>query len=65
MVFALPGNPASAFVMFHIFVRSALRALGADVPIRTAKARLCIRKHWELDPRPEYLRGIPASAFAC
>ncbi|XP_022652347.1 gephyrin-like isoform X1 [Varroa destructor] len=57
MVFALPGNPASAFVMFHIFVRSALRALGADVPIRTAKARLCIRKHWELDPRPEYLRG--------
>lgn len=27
-VFALPGNPASALVMFHIFVVPALRKLG-------------------------------------
>jgi gephyrin len=27
-IFALPGNPASALVMFHVFVVPALRKLG-------------------------------------
>lgn len=30
LVFALPGNPASTFVGFHLFVRPALRALAGD-----------------------------------
>ncbi|OQR77247.1 gephyrin-like [Tropilaelaps mercedesae] len=58
MVFALPGNPASAFVMFQIFVRAALRALGADKPVRRSKAKLRIATYLELDRRPEFLRGI-------
>lgn len=33
-VFALPGNPASALVTFHIFVVPALRILGGW-PIKT------------------------------
>ena len=35
LVFALPGNPASTFVSFHLFVRPALRALAGDPqPVR-------------------------------
>ena len=33
-LFALPGNPASALVMFHVFVVPALRRLGGYVPER-------------------------------
>ncbi len=31
-VFALPGNPVSAFVCFHIFVRTLLAQMGAALP---------------------------------
>lgn len=38
LVFALPGNPASTFVGFELFVRPALRALaGAPRPVRTPR----------------------------
>src|SRR5688572_26250162 len=41
LVFGLPGNPVSAMVTFHLFVRPAVRALqGADPDIRAARARL-------------------------
>jgi molybdopterin molybdotransferase len=39
LVFGLPGNPVSAMVTFHLFVRPALRALqGADPRGRRAEA---------------------------
>lgn len=41
LVFGLPGNPVSAIVTFHLFVRPALRALqGADPDDRRTTARL-------------------------
>jgi molybdopterin molybdotransferase len=41
LVFGLPGNPVSAMVTFHLFVRPALRALqGADADDRRATATL-------------------------
>jgi molybdopterin molybdotransferase len=41
LVFGLPGNPVSAMVTFHLFVRPALAALqGADPSARTAPATL-------------------------
>ena len=41
LVFGLPGNPVSAMVTFHLFVRPALRALqGADPYPRAATAVL-------------------------
>lgn len=47
-IFALPGNPASALVMFHIFVVPALRKLGGwadekcELPRVRVKVRLCL-----------------------
>ncbi|HEV3376909.1 MAG TPA: gephyrin-like molybdotransferase Glp [Thermoleophilaceae bacterium] len=41
LVFGLPGNPVSAMVAFHLFVRPALAGLqGADPSARTAPATL-------------------------
>jgi molybdopterin molybdotransferase len=48
LVFGLPGNPVSAMVCFHLFVRSALAALqGADPEPPRAGAMLAepIRRH--------------------
>jgi molybdopterin molybdotransferase len=35
LVFGLPGNPVSAMVTFHLFVRPALRALAGAAPADT------------------------------
>ena len=57
-IFGLPGNPVSAFVTFHLFVRPALlRWMGAaDVSPFTLMAGVSERLHNDGD-RPHYLRG--------
>jgi len=58
--FALPGNPVSAFVCFHIFVLPALRHM-CGFPV--AKCKLPVIStilqvdKYTLDPRPEYARA--------
>ncbi|KAJ2852017.1 hypothetical protein IWW36_000596 [Coemansia brasiliensis] len=70
-VFALPGNPVSALVAFHMFVAPALRMISgylidntvADV---TSKLRPSVQAEFidqsvQLDRvRPEYIRGVLA-----
>lgn len=57
-IFGLPGNPVSAFITFHLFVRPALlRWMGAaDVSPFTLTARVAGGFHNDGD-RPHYLRG--------
>jgi molybdopterin molybdotransferase len=57
-IFGLPGNPVSAFITFHLFVRPALlRWMGAvDVSPFTVMARASARLQNDSD-RPHYLRG--------
>ncbi|KAL7282623.1 hypothetical protein ACG7TL_004095 [Trametes sanguinea] len=59
-IFALPGNPASALVMFHVFVIPALRKLGGwpESRCRLPSVRVQIQESLRLDPRPEYHRAI-------
>ena len=59
-LFALPGNPASALVTFHIFVIPALRRLGGwpEARCRLPSVRVQIQESMRLDPRPEYHRAI-------
>lgn len=52
VVFGLPGNPVSAMVTFHLFVRPALRRLaGADPAETRARARLdvAVERHRQRD----------------
>jgi len=59
LVFGLPGNPTSAMVMFHIFVRPAIdRMLGRKRPgLRSARALL--EQEIVLKPgRTQFLRGV-------
>jgi molybdopterin molybdotransferase len=59
LVFGLPGNPTSAMVMFHIFVRPAIDLmLGRKQPgLRSAKAVL--EQEIALRPgRTQFLRGV-------
>jgi molybdopterin molybdotransferase len=39
LVFGLPGNPVSAMITFHLFVRPALRALAGADPAGGTRAR--------------------------
>ncbi|KAI0832725.1 MoaB/Mog domain-containing protein [Trametes gibbosa] len=59
-LFALPGNPASALVMFHIFVIPALRKLGGwpEHRCRLPSVRVEVQESMRLDSRPEYHRAI-------
>lgn len=66
-VFGLPGNPVSAFVTFHVFVRPALlKWLGAaedEITSRTALAEITSPITNKGD-RPHYLRGrVTAGKF--
>ncbi|CRL01104.1 CLUMA_CG014218, isoform A [Clunio marinus] len=58
--FALPGNPVSAYVTFHIFVLPALRFMcgfpKTKCQLPTINAILQKDKY-TLDPRPEYARA--------
>lgn len=58
LVFALPGNPASALVTFHIFVVPALRRLGGWPVARSQLPRVQakVQHAMLLDPRVEFHR---------
>lgn len=64
-VFALPGNPASALVTFHVFVVPALRKL-SGWPIarcQLPRVRVLLQSDMPLDPRVEFHRvSIEATA---
>jgi len=57
-VFALPGNPASALVMFYVFVVPALRRLGGwdERSCSLPRVSVQIMDSMPLDPRPEFHR---------
>ncbi|KAJ7668136.1 MoaB/Mog domain-containing protein [Mycena rosella] len=59
-LFALPGNPASALVMFHVFVLPALRRLGGWPAARCQLPRVPVRlaSAMALDPRTEFHRVV-------
>jgi gephyrin len=55
-IFALPGNPASALVTFHLFVLPSLRqAAGLKKP-ELSICKVSLAQDVKLDPRPEYHR---------
>ena len=54
-VFGLPGNPLSAFVMFHVFVlRAAARLRASDWPLRQIHLPLAQPLHRRKDDRLEF-----------
>jgi gephyrin len=55
-IFALPGNPASALVTFHLFVLPALRKASGIEPPALPIAPVVVQQDIKLDPRPEYHR---------
>ena len=58
LLFALPGNPASALVTFHLFVLPALRKSAGHYPHELPRVKARIVSDMVLDPRPEYHRVI-------
>ncbi|KAJ2005329.1 hypothetical protein GGI04_002295 [Coemansia thaxteri] len=64
LLFALPGNPVSALVAFHVLVAPAIRKLaGHNVPraLRPSVAAVFIGPEWPLDAaRPEFVRAALA-----
>ncbi|KAH0613982.1 uncharacterized protein H6S33_005868 [Morchella sextelata] len=56
LLFALPGNPASAIVTYHLFVLPALRAMLGHVPAGLPVVRVVLQADVALDERPEYHR---------
>jgi gephyrin len=64
LVFALPGNPASCFVCFYLFVRMAIDCVLKQPGLPLVSVRLL--QPQKLDPRPEFHRAVVAwdgSAF--
>lgn len=59
VIFALPGNPASALVCFNLFVIPALRRLGGyDVKkCQLPRIRVQLAQAMRLDSRPEFHRA--------
>ena len=58
--FALPGNPVSAFVTFHLFVLPALRYMSgfAEAKCKLPVISVLLQKDkYVLDSRPEYARA--------
>lgn len=60
LIFALPGNPASALVTFHLFVLPSLRKSLGYVPYELPMVRVTLDQDVRLDPRPEYHRVFVA-----
>jgi molybdopterin molybdotransferase len=57
-VFALPGNPVSAFVSFEVFVRPALRRMLAAEPVHRPIVRATLTAEVLAPPgKRAYLRG--------
>jgi gephyrin len=59
-IFALPGNPASALVTFHLFVLPALRKAAGYDPWELPRVRVVAEQDFTLDPRPEFHRVFVA-----
>ncbi|KAG5666838.1 hypothetical protein PVAND_014848 [Polypedilum vanderplanki] len=58
--FALPGNPVSAFVTFHLFVLPALRFISGYSGIKCILPLINVvleDSEYHLDDRPEYVRA--------
>ncbi|PFH50151.1 hypothetical protein AMATHDRAFT_75774 [Amanita thiersii Skay4041] len=60
LVFALPGNPASALVTFHVFVLPALRKLGGwqEKMCQLPRVPVKLMSEMYLDPRVEFHRVV-------
>jgi molybdopterin molybdotransferase len=56
--FGLPGNPVSAFIGFHIFIRPALEKLSGLVPKPKLRQKARLRETVESDGRESYFRGV-------
>ncbi|KAF5388108.1 hypothetical protein D9615_000748 [Tricholomella constricta] len=59
-MFALPGNPASALVTFHVFVIPALRLLGGwpKHSVQLPRVRVKLQTEMYLDARTEFHRVL-------
>ena len=65
LLFTLPGNPVSAFVSFHLFVRPALDALQGLAPGRLPATRAALAAPVRSPRgRRSYLRGVLDSGSA-
>lgn len=58
LIFALPGNPASAIVTFHLFVLPALRKMAGYQQPELPRLKVHLGHAVKLDSRPEYHRAI-------
>src|SRR5690606_37665044 len=58
LTFALPGNPASALVTFHLSVLPSLRQFAGYASPHLTKIRVTVDQDFPLDPRPEYHRVV-------
>ena len=58
LIFALPGNPASALVCFHLFVLPSIRKWSGRTPSRLPQVRVQLQEPIKLDSRPEYHRAF-------
>ena len=56
LVFALPGNPVSAIVAFHLFVLPALRRMAGWKKPENTTVPVTLQEDIHLDSRPEYAR---------
>lgn len=56
LIFALPGNPASALVTFHLFVLPSLRKALGVVPWELPTVKVVLEHDVRLDERPEFHR---------
>ncbi|KAF9547900.1 hypothetical protein EC957_007627 [Mortierella hygrophila] len=58
LLFALPGNPVSAAVTFHLFVLPALRKLAGYEKYMWPSVQAAVAHDVRLDERPEYQRAV-------
>jgi molybdopterin molybdotransferase len=59
LVFGLPGNPVSALVTFHQFVKPAIRALMGERSFRPAAVAAVLRRELRKEAdRLEWVRGV-------
>lgn len=61
-VISLPGNPVSAFVGFHVFVRPVLRKMMGLDPLLSPTIRVRLETPVESDGRETYLRAVVRKA---
>ncbi|KAI8807909.1 hypothetical protein BJ742DRAFT_894810 [Cladochytrium replicatum] len=64
LIFALPGNPVSANVMFHVFVIPAIRCLAGYSNPELPQVIAELGHRINLDPRPEFYRVTLETQFS-